>query len=295
MPAVGWTMRRETRRRQPVNHALLEIGTPPPARIYLRRLWARRDFIWAVPLGQLRVQTQNSILGGFWHLLNPLLTAALYYVVFGVIFGGVDRIPNYPAFLVIGIFTFLYTSRSVSAGARAVTSNMGLVTQINFPRLALPSAAAVAETLSHGFALIALFLTLPLLGISPALTWFAVVPVLLLQATFNVGVAMVAARVAFQYRDVENLLPHLLRFWMYGSGVFFTIDFVVAAVGDLRWTALVFSLNPAYIHMTLMRSALMGSEASTVGLWAGAAAWGIATVVGGFFFFRRREVEYGRG
>lgn len=278
-----------------MNQALLEIGTPPPARIYLRRLWARRDFIWAVPLGQLRVQTQSSLLGSFWHLLNPLLTAALYYVVFGVIFGGVERIANYPAFLVIGIFTFLYTSRTVSAGARAVTSNMGLVTQINFPRLALPSAAAVAETISHGFALIALFLTLPLLGVSPSLTWLVVIPVLLLQAAFNAGVAMVAARVAFQYRDVENLLPHLLRFWMYGSGVFFTIDFVVAAVGELRWTTLLFSLNPAYIHMTLMRSVLMGSEASTAASWAGAAAWAVVALVGGFFFFRRREVEYGRG
>jgi teichoic acid transport system permease protein len=295
MLRVRWRMERNSGGREPVTDALLEIGRPPPARLYLRRLWARRDFIWAVPLGQLRVQTQNSLLGGFWHLLNPLLTAALYYVVFGVIFGGVDRIANYSAFLVIGIFTFLYTSRSVSAGARAVTSNMGIVTQINFPRLALPSAAAVAETISHVFALVALFLTLPLLGVSLSWTWLAIAPVVLLQGAFNAGLAMVAARVAFQYRDVENLLPHLLRFWMYGSGVFFTIDFVMEAVGDSLWTTLLFSLNPAYIHMALMRSVLMGTEGATVGLWAGALAWAVAALVGGFFFFRRREVEYGRG
>lgn len=273
----------------------LEIGVTPPLGEYLRRFWARRDFILAVPIGQLRAQTQNTALGAGWHLLNPLFTAAIYYFVFGVLFGGDGRVENYPAFLVVGIFTFLYTNRSVMAGAKSVTSNLGLVSQINFPRLALPTAASVAETISHGVAILALLVMVPILGGSPAWTWLLVVPALILQATFNLGVAMVVARLAFQYRDIDNLLPHLLRFWMYTSGLFFTVDFVIDAVGADNLIVTLFLSNPAYIHMSLMRDAFLGRSDALPAMWVGAVVWSLIAVIAGFWFFRAREVEYGRG
>ncbi len=274
---------------------LQDIGVVLPLRVYLRELWQRRDFIWAVPLGQLRAQTQNTFLGGAWHLLNPLLTAILYYLVFGVIFGGNDRVANYPAFLVIGIFTFLYTSRTVTAGARSVTANMGLISQISFPRLALPAAAVVAETLSHAVALVALLVMLPVLGVLPSLTWLLIVPIFLLQAAFNLGLAMVVARLAFQYRDIGNLLPHALRFWMYASGVFFTVQFVTEAVGTDNFLVGIFTSNPAYVHITLMREALLGGGDAGPGTWAAAVVWALLAVGGGLVYFRAREVEYGCG
>lgn len=275
--------------------ALLEIGVSPPTREYLRRLWIRRDFIWAVPLGQLRAQTQSTLLGAGWHLLNPLLTAGLYYFVFGVLFDGRGRVDNYPGFLVVGIFTFLYTNRTIQAGAQSVTSNMGLITQINFPRLALPLAATVAETVSHSVALLALLAMVPFLGGGIGFTWLLVVPVVALQALFNLGLAMISARLAFQYRDVQNLLPHLLRFWMYLSGLFFTIEFVIDAAGEQNPLVRVFQANPGYIFMTLMRDALLQQHDAASWMWAAAAAWAVAAVAAGFVFFRGREVDYGRG
>lgn len=273
----------------------LEIGVTPPVAEYLRRFWARRDFILAVPIGQLRAQTQNTVLGAAWHLLNPLFTAALYYFVFGVLFGGSGRVEDYPAFLVVGLFAFLYTNRTVTAGAKSVTGNLGLVSQINFPRIALPTAAAIAETISHGMAIVALFVMVPILGAAPAWTWLLVLPAVALQAVFNLGLAMVVARLAFQYRDIENLLPHLLHFWMYVSGLFFTVDFVINVTGANSPAVSVFRLNPAYIYMSLMRDAFLGRSDASAEIWLGAVLWSVLAVVVGFCFFRAREVEYGRG
>lgn len=280
--------------RTPGRSHLREIGVVPRTLPYLRSLWRRRDFIWLVPLGHLQAQTHSTALGAAWHLLNPLLTAALYYLVFGVLFDGRGLVENYPAFLIVGIFTFLFMQRTIAAGAKSVTSNKLLVTQINFPRLALPTAAAVAETVSHGIALIPLFLILPAIGIFPTFGWFAALPVVALQAIFNLGAAMVVARLAFQFRDIDNLLPHLLRFWLYASGTFFTIDLVIRTVGEGNPLVTFFALNPAYIHMELMRAALLGHDSSTW-MWVAATAWAVTALVGGFHFFRAREVEYGRG
>lgn len=274
---------------------LMEIGVVPPTREYLRRLWARRDFIWAVPLGQLRAQTQSTVLGAAWHLLNPLFTAALYYLIFGVLFGGRGRVENYPAFLVVGIFTFLYTNRTIQAGASSVTSNMGLITQITFPRLALPTAATVAETVSHCVALVALFAMVPVLGGGVSASWLLVVPIVALQAIFNLGLAMVVARLSFQFRDIQNLLPHLLRFWMYMSGLFFTIEFVINATARDHPLVRLFQANPGYIFMTLMCDALLQRHEAPAWMWPVAATWATVLLLGGFAFFRGREVEYGRG
>lgn len=272
---------------------LLQIGVVPPTPEYLRRLWARRDFIWAVPLGDLRAQTQNTALGVVWHLLNPLLSAALYYLIFGILFAGRGRVDDYAAFLVVGIFTFVYTNRTVQAGASSVVANKGLITHINFPRLALPIAATIAETVSHCFALIALAAMVLVLGADPSLEWLLVAPLLVLQGGFNLGLAMVTARLAFHFRDVQNLLPHVLRFWMYMSGLFFTVEFVIDATRPGHPIVVLFQANPGYIFISVMRDVLLQTHGAPSWMWVAAATWMALALSAGFLFFRAREVEYG--
>lgn len=273
----------------------IDVGAVPPVRDYLRRMWLARDFILYVPLGQLRAQTYNTVLGSVWHLLNPLLNAALYYLLFGVLFQAVRAIDNYAVFLVVGMFAFLYTNRTVLAGARAMTGNLSLISQIRFPRAALPVSAAIAETISHVVAVGALYVMVLLLGERPTLLWLAVVPIVAVQMIFNLGLAFIAARLTFHFRDLENLLPHVLRFWMYLSGLFFSIEFVVNRTGPDSPIVTLFELNPGYIFMALMRGALMDQYSLDWRLGLVACGWAVATVMFGFLFFRSREVEYSRG
>jgi teichoic acid transport system permease protein len=271
---------------------LYDVGAPLSVRDYLRALWWRRDFILLVPLGRLRAQTHSTVLGGVWHLLNPLLFAAVYYFVFGIIFRGRDDIPNYAAFLVAGLFTFFFTQRVASTGARAITGNSSLMGQVNFPRAALPLSATIAETISHIWSLLALLLVVLLTGESFAATWLLIVPILLLQCMFNLGLAMVIARLTFHFRDIQQFLPYLLRMWLYLSGIFYTLEFVEQRLSDMRWLVTLFELNPVYAYSALIRAALL-SDYDVGGFEiAVAAVWAIGLVIGGFFFFRAREIEY---
>lgn len=272
---------------------LFDVGARAPIRTYLRDLWLRRDFVTQVPLGRLRAQTHSTVLGGLWHLLNPLLSAAVYYFVFGVIFGGRQTVDDYASFLVAGLFVFLYTQRSVTSGARSVTGSRRLLTQIHFPRVALPLSATIAETISHTWALVALLCIVFALGGDPGLAWLLVVPALGLQALFNFGLAMVVARLAFHFADVNNVVPHVLRMWMYVSGLFFTKEFVVEHVGAPHPLVAAFSWNPAYAHMSLVRGALIDGHFIEPMHWLVAGVWGVAAFVLGLFFFRAKDIEYG--
>src|SRR5680860_814353 len=62
---------------------LTSVNAQVSTRAYFVEMWNRRDFAVAVPLEELRSQHKTTLLGNMWHLLNPLLTVAVYYFVFG--------------------------------------------------------------------------------------------------------------------------------------------------------------------------------------------------------------------
>ena len=276
-------------------------------REYLADLWAHRDFLITVPLGELRAQNQNSVLGNFWHLLNPLLLAGVYYLVFGVILSARGGIDYYPAFLIVGIMTFTYFSKMVQAGARTVVANLKLIQSIRFPRASLPLASTLSETIAYGPALLTMMVLVTLTSlvagssttgeslpaIWPSLDWLLLVPATVLLAMFGLGAALIAARATFHYRDVQQLLPYLLRIWMYLSGLFYSVEYVSDRVGEGIWLA-VFKANPMWQFFQIYRDILINGEFNGR-IWVGASLWSVACLVFGFLWFRTHEVEYSRG
>ena len=276
---------------------LRRVGTSLPLRDYLRELWIRREFAITVPLGELRAQNQDTSLGQLWHLLNPLLLIGIYYFVFGVVLeiesrGGVD---DYLPFLIVGIITFNYTRSSAQSGARMIVKNRRLVQSINFPRAILPVSSIVSETISHLYAIpvmLVLLLSTNLLDdrlLLPTWWWLLLVPITALQALFNLGIAMAVARFAFHFRDVQNLMPYLLRLWFYMSGVLYPIGPLI----ETDWIRGLLYANPAWSIIEIARDALLYERA--VGwVWALAAGWTAAVLMFGFWYFRQAESEYGR-
>jgi teichoic acid transport system permease protein len=83
-----------------------------------------------------------------WHLLNPILLIAVYYLVFGVILRIDNEVDNFIAFLGIGIFAYHWSQKTITGGAKAITSNEGLIRSLQFPRALLPLATVVQEVLA---------------------------------------------------------------------------------------------------------------------------------------------------
>jgi teichoic acid transport system permease protein len=267
---------------------LQQLGVRPPLTVYLRSLWERRDFILALPVGQLRSRNANTVLGGLWHLLDPLILAAVYFLVFGLIFDGKDDVDNYVGFLVTGMFVFYYTRKCLTGGANTIVANEGIIRNVNMPRAAFPLGSILAETLAHLPAMALLVVLVTVTGETPALAWLLVIPLIVLQGIFNLGLAFWVGRLTFHFRDVKNLLPFLTRLLLYVSGVFFTIERIPE--GLLRD---LFQLNPLYAFMTLNRLALLDGT-TAAGPWLIAVLWSAVSLVSGLFYFWSRENTYGR-
>lgn len=265
------------------------LGGRPPLGSYLHSLWSRRQLAVAIPLGALRADNRDSLLGGAWHLLNPLLLAGVYYLIFGLILRADRGVDNFIAFLTTGLFIFSYTSGSITAGARSIAANEALLRSIRFPRAVLPVSAVIGEGLTLGFAVVVMLSVALATGERPGLTWLLLVPILATQTLFNLGAAFVSARLADHVRDVQQVLPFLLRLWLYLSGILFSFDRFIGHDTVL----LLLRLNPAYAFVSLARGALLDGGTSP-DEWAVALVWTTVLLVGGFAFFRAHEQEYGR-
>lgn len=271
---------------------LITMGSSPRLRHYLPALWQRRDFALTLALGDLKNRNMDTALGSVWHLLNPLIAAAIYFVVFGVIFGARDDVENYTTFLIVGVFVFTYTRKSVTSGSATIINNLKLIQSIYFPRAVLPLATIVAESLAHLPAVAVMFVIALVTGESPHVAWLLVIPVIVLQAMFNLGLALVTARMTVHFRDVQQLLPFITRLWFYLSAVLYTIDRIVDALGE-SW-ARVFEANPVYAFIHLSRLAII--DGTTDGrFWILAVGWSVAALVIGGMYFLRHEMEYAHG
>jgi teichoic acid transport system permease protein len=267
----------------------IRLSSRLPIAVYLRDMWRRRDYMRYVPIFDLKSQHLDTVLGNFWHVLNPLMLIGVYYLVFGLGLRAARGLDHYIAFLSIGVFIFHFTQKSTMQGARSIVNNESLIRAIKFPRMVLPVSGVVTELIAFLPALLVMFVVVVLNDVPLRLAWLAIVPIIGLQLLLNLGFALTAARFTTTVRDMENVLPHVFRIAFYVSGILFSVE---ERVESERLREL-FALNPVYALVTAARSVILGTPASGL-VWLSLVVWSFGSIVVGFVLFRRAEEEYGR-
>jgi teichoic acid transport system permease protein len=243
-------------------HGLKPSAARPPLLEYIKRIWRRRFFITGFATAQNVAMYTEARLGQVWQILTPLLNVAVYYLIFGLILNTKRGVPDFIAFLVIGVFIFNFTQRSFIISSRVMWDSLPLIRALYFPRACLPLGYVLIELEQLGISLIVIFATVLAVGQPITWHWLLIVPVLIMQTLFNVGAAFILARFGAGFDDVSQLLPFLVRTWFYASGVMFSIQ----TFHNLHLhptLARILQYNPAAIYITLTRNALMESQRQT--------------------------------
>ncbi len=255
-------------------------------RIYLRNLWRWREFGWFLAMGNLKARNASTSLGLFWWVLNPLIMAAIYFLVFGVIFDGRRGDPDFLAWLLSGVFVFNYTATTMTSGANSILANGRLLVNIRFPRLVLPISAVIETGIGFILSLAVYYLIAwPVNGAGPgaALVWLPAA--FALHTLFNLGLAGWTARLAIPFRDINNLIPHITRLWLYLSPIIWPLSLIESRGGLMEQLA---SLNPLFGLLSFYRMALMGRPLDG-GAFALALVWIAVIGLGGVLSFVRNE------
>ena len=255
---------------------------------YLREVWRRRSYMRYVAESDLRSRQVDTVLGNLWHLLNPALLIAIYYLIFGLLLKTDRGVDNFILFLSVGVFTFGFSQRAVTTGAGSVVGNLGIMRAIHFPRAVLPITSTITEAMTSLSSVVVMLGVAVVTDQMPTWRWLVFPGVLTGQFVLGLGGAMIAARLTVHVRDTAQILPFVFRLLFYGSGVIFNVSSYASGSHEM-W----FTLNPLYCYLTISRWCIMGTEAS-LELVISAAVWSLALLVAGFLWFKAGEEDYAR-
>ena len=256
-------------------------------------MWRHRGLIAELARADLKQRHVDTALGNVWYFLNPLLLTAIYFWIFVVILKtnrGLGNVAFLP-YLAISVGLFRFVQRATMSGAKSLIVNSRLVRLVRFPRAVLPMSGVLAELGAVGPALIVGVVVAVVAGEPPGFDWLLLIPASVLLAVFVVGLSLFAARLAEASGDVINLLPWVFRILFYLSGVIYSVERFI----DQEWQRDLFLINPLHSLLSLVRYPVV-PQASPISwtLFGVAMAWTVVTLLGGLWFFRGGEAEYGR-
>lgn len=289
------------------HHGMAVSGARPSLRAYSKVLWTRRHFIASFSSAKTAAVYTTARLGQVWQVLTPILNAGVYFVIFGILLHQNRGIPHFIAFLTTGVFLYNFTQQTVQTSTRAIADNLNLIRALHFPRACLPLANMMTQLQQMLISTVVMLIIVEASGQALTLQAFMLVPILLLMSVFNGGLSLIFARIGAKNTDLAQVMPFVMRIWMYLSGVMFNIH---QLSGIPKWAQTILEINPMAIFIDLARQALHVLPAVTVHgvekipyepiplphhVWLMALGWTIAVGIGGYVWFWRSEEEYGRG
>ena len=281
-PAAGAALARQ--------HGLRKVGGRPPFGVYLRQIWARRHFALSLARGKSYAKNQGGYLGQLWAILTPLLWAALYFAIFGLLLPVNDRITHFATFLTTGIFLIRFLAGALVHASTSIEKNSTLISSLQFPRALIPISSAVTDLFTFLPSVLVLFAVAFIEGERLRWTMLLLVPAVFLAFVFAVGLSCITARLVAEVTDLGQLVPFVNRALFYTSGVFFSIEQYLDG-----WLGWVMMHQPFAVYLDLGRSALVEQFPPDPELWAWGVGWAVVTCVVGLVYFWQAEAKYGRG
>ncbi len=251
----------------------------------LKDLWTHRELLYFLTLRDVKVRYKQTAIGVLWAILQPVLTTAIFTLIFSQ-FARFDSLQvPYPMFALSGLLLWLFINTAITTASNSLVNNTNLVTKIYFPRLIVPVAATLSGLidLALGF----LLLVGLMIYYDVALSWQIVFAPLfiILAITLALSFGTLFSALNVRFRDVKFALPFTLQIWMFVSPIFYP-----SSILSEKWR-LLFALNPLTGILEGFRASLFGGELD----WFAVGISIVLTIILVFlslFVFKRMEDDF---
>ena len=256
----------------------------------LDEVWRFRDLIGLFVHRNFIVNYRQTILGPLWYVVQPLMTTAVFTIVFGLI-GRMptDGIPPI-LFYLSGIVVWSNYASNVMSTADVFVANMGLFGKVYFPRLTIPIATILTNLITLAVHLVVfalVFILADLWGGAARPTWWVLLfPfVFIANIMMAFGVGLIVSALTTRYRDLSSMIGTVMQLWMYASPVFYPLSQVPG-----KWR-LVVALNPVSTSIELFRVMVFGVGAVSVSTVLISLTVVIIVFVSGLVMFHQAELN----
>ncbi len=273
----------------PTVHKILIRPNQSWLRVDWADLWLYRDLLVLMVQRDFTAKYQQTLLGPLWFIINPLINAAVFTLLFSRLIGiSTDGVPPM-LFYLGGQLTWNYFANVLGTTGNSLAGNAGIFSKVYFPRLIPPLAMCGSSFIAFlvQFAVFLTFWAYHLLftpfGATYHFTWaLALLPLVLIQtAALGLGVGLFLSALTAKYRDLQQLAAYLLQIWMYVTPVIYPLSRIP---GHWRWVVM---LNPMTSVVELTRLVLLGVGSVTPGGIAISVLVTAALLSAGMVFYQR--------
>lgn len=191
---------------------------------HVTQLYQHRGLLEILVLKELKARYRGTVLGFLWSFVNPLVLMLIYVLIFSI-YLRMDM-PNYPAFLLSGIFPWTWFSLGISDATNSIISNGGLIKKVYLPSEIFPLVYIASNMIHYVLSLPIQLLVLFYFHVELSWPLISLPILLLLQLTFMYGFALVLSALAVQFRDLLHIVPNILMLWFFLTPIFYASAFV---------------------------------------------------------------------
>jgi lipopolysaccharide transport system permease protein len=252
----------------------------------LSPLWSYRGFILGSVKREFQSKYRRSMLGGAWTIIQPLSMIVVYTLIFSQIMQA--RLPGaesqfaYSIYLCAGIITWGLFAEIVSRSQTMFIENANLLKKVSFPRLCLPVILSLNALVNFGLIFGLFIVFLAAVGAFPGWAMLAMIPLLVIQLLFSLGLGVSLGILNVFFRDVGQTVTVVLFFWFWLTPIVYP-----AAILPDRVEAML-RYNPMYPLMSAYQDVMVYGQAPDWGsLWPVTLAGLVLCALGVRLFLRR--------
>lgn len=259
---------------------------PEPLRVAVVEVYRFRSLVTRFAARDVTLRYRQTALGVVWVVLQPLLAAG----AFTLVFGKVAKLPsdgvNYLSFALSGLVLWTAFSGTIAKSGASLVINAPLIAKVYFPRLALPLSTLGGVLFDAAIGMALLSVVMVFTGTSTSWTVVLLVPLLLGVLALSLGCGLIASALSARYRDVVFIVTAGLQVLLYVSPV----GYGLSAVPDELRT--IYAVNPLSGYLEGARWALFSTTPPSPGVMMYSLLMSLFALLFGGWLFNRRQVGF---
>ncbi len=262
-----------------------------------RELYQNRKLIWKLAKNDFRTRYAGSYMGALWALVQPVVTVALYYFVFEVVFGNKSQLlasgitAPYVLWLTAGLVPWFYFSEAVVQGMMSFLEYNYLVKKVVFKISILPIIKIIGATFVHLFFTFVLLIMYVAYG-QPLDLYLLQLPYYsLCMFVFVLALTYTTASIVVFFRDLTQIVNIFLQIGMWATPILWDIGFLNGKLGGFQ---IIFKFNPIYYVVNGYRCALFEKKWFWQDFYSTMYFWIVTAVLFGIgaLIFKRLKVHF---
>lgn len=193
-------------------------------------LYQNRRLIWRLSRNDFKKRYAGSYLGTIWAMVPPIVTVAMYWVVFDRIFGSGPQVTYtggevpYVLFLTAGLVPWFFFSDAVMGGMTSLMEYNYLVKKVVFKVSILPIIKVTAAMFVHiGFSVV-LVLIGAFYGYTPTVYTLQLFYYTFCEYVFILGLSYATCAIVLFFRDLQNLVSIIMQVGMWATPILWNIN-----------------------------------------------------------------------